>query len=298
MPSPGDLGHLFHAHPPLKRWAFLFRPAGRDWSNRIALQCCVMTRPRLIFAVFLAFYALSLSGQNKNTCDYVVKNVWFESTNGLSSEQLQKLHNLVEGRCYDSVDSVSVSKYVYDQLRQWGYRKVEVYDPAKLQVLDDSVHPALISFVIDFRVNDLTICPAVQPRDTGYGDALALRENLERNGVEVWCVSHSKMARSFDGQRDAALFITSQGRFQALFFAPEEGLQKLVITSNYHDGWYAYTFSGTPRWQSQGTVTMKRPWYFMCSGNRLFITGSMQLAAHLESIFGPAGAQSRLCKRP
>jgi hypothetical protein len=102
------------------------------------------------------------------------------------------------------------------------------------------------------------------------------------------------MAHVFEGQTDAALFITEQGRFEALFFPQEERLQKLLITSDYHDGWYNYTFSGTPRWlPGNQTVTMRKPQYTVRSGNRLFMLGSMPLAARLESIFGAAGSDSR-----
>lgn len=89
-----------------------------------------------------------------STCDYIVKKVWFESASGLTSAQLQKLHSLVEGRCYDPAKPDAVSKYVYDQLRQWGYRKVKVNDPDRFQVVDESVHPSPVTFVVDFRVND------------------------------------------------------------------------------------------------------------------------------------------------
>ena len=201
-----------------------------------------MSRLRVIFTVFAVFSALSLSGQDKNTCGYIVKKVWFESASGLTSEEIQKLHNLVEGRCYDPAQPSFLSTAVYDELRQWGYRKIEVYDPDKFQILDKNVHPSPITFVIDFRVDDLTECPAIQPTDAGYDDAMALRDDLERNGVEVWCAGRSKVAHVFDGERDAALIVTSQGRLEALFFPPEEGLRKLVVTSNYHDGLYAYTF--------------------------------------------------------
>ena len=263
------------------------------------LEYCAVPRLGLIVAVLLAFSTLSLSGQDKSTCNFVIKKVWFESASGLTSEQLQKLHNLVEGRCYDPAEPSSISNAVFDQLRQWGYRKAKVYDPDKFRVVDQSVHPSLIALVVDFQVNDLTACPAVEPRDAGYEDAMALREVLERNGIEVWCVGRSKMAHVFEGQLDAALFVTAQGRFEALFFPPEEELENLLITSDYHEGWYAYTFAGTPRWQPENqTLTMKRPDYFVRSRSRLFMTGNEELAARLESILGPVGSESRSVKSP
>ena len=128
---------------------------------------------------------------------------------------------------------------------------------------------------------------------------MALRDVLARNGVEVWCVGRSKMEHVFEGQLDAALFATAQGRFEALFFPPEETLQNLVIRPGYEEGWYAYTFSGTPRWlPGNQAVTMKRPEYFVRSGNRLFMSGDTELAARLESIFGPAGSELQSAKKP
>jgi len=128
---------------------------------------------------------------------------------------------------------------------------------------------------------------------------MALRQLLEENGIEVWCVGRSKMYRAFEGQLDAALFITAQGRFEALFFPPQETFQNLVIASDYKDGWYAYTFSGKPRWQAANqTVIMKSPWYVVRARNRLFMTGKMPLAARLESIFGLAGSESRAANKP
>jgi len=203
------------------------------YRRRIALKCYAMPRFGRIAAVLLVFPALYLSGQDKNTCNFVVQKVRFESAGGLTSEQREKLRDLVIGQCYDPVRPGSVGEYIQDQLRRWGYRKVEVYDLEKFQVLDDSVYPSLITLFIDLRVNDPSArhaCPALEPRNAGYEDAMAVREVLTRNGVEVWCVAHSKMQGFFEGQLDAAVFATAQGRFEALFFPHEETLQNLLIT--------------------------------------------------------------------
>jgi hypothetical protein len=270
-----------------------------DITQGFALKSYPMPRRALIVAVIVGFFSVVSTAQDQHACDYVIKKVWFESASGLTSEQVQKLHNLVEGRCYDPAKPSSVSKAIYDELRQWGYRQVEVYDPDKFHVQNDSVHPTPITFVVDFRVNDLTTCPAIQPKDAGYEDAMAIHGILERNGVEVWCVGRSKMAHVFEGQIDAALFVTAKGRFEALFFPQEQKLQRLVITSEYHEGWYAYTFSGAPKWLPENqTVTTKRPWYIVRSGDWLFMTGKMQLAAHLESIFGPAASELGAATHP
>ena len=133
--------------------------------RRIALKCYAMPRLGRIAAVLLVFPAVYLSGQDKNTCNFVVQKVRFESAGGLTSEQREKLRDLVIGKCYDPTRVGSVGQYVQDQLRQWGYRKVEVYDLEKFQVLDDSVHPSPITLFIDLRVDDPTAwhaCPAVK----------------------------------------------------------------------------------------------------------------------------------------
>ncbi|HEX8896659.1 MAG TPA: hypothetical protein VF783_25315, partial [Terriglobales bacterium] len=146
-----------------------------------------MQRLGLIAAVFVAFSTLSLSGQGQNGCNFAVQKVRYESAGGLTSEQREKLRDLVIGQCYDPARPGPVGEYIQEQLRQWGYRKIDVHDLEKFQVLDDSVRPSLITLFIDLRVSDLSAwrnCPAVEPRDAGYDDAMALREVLARNGVE------------------------------------------------------------------------------------------------------------------
>ncbi len=109
-----------------------------------------MMRWALLFTVFVAFSAPYLTGQNKDTCTYVVKEVSFENTKGLTSEQVERLRGLVVGRCYDPVESEFISQYVYEQLREWGYCKATVYAPNYFRVLDRNIHPSPIAVAIDF----------------------------------------------------------------------------------------------------------------------------------------------------
>ena len=109
----------------MKRWAFL-----------LALT-----------VVFTAAYAI---GEDDTPCAYVVKQVSFENTNGLTPEQVEVLRTQVLGRCYGDAKSLPISTYVYDQLLEWGYRKASVYEPEGYRVLDVSTHPTPIAFAIDF----------------------------------------------------------------------------------------------------------------------------------------------------
>ena len=111
-----------------------------------------MRRFAAYLAVFLVASMLSLNSQDKGACSYVVKEVSFENSTGLTTDQLATLKKLVIGRCYDPGNGIFFSDGVYEQLRLWGYRKATVYDPNKFHVLDSSLHPSPIAVVVDFRL--------------------------------------------------------------------------------------------------------------------------------------------------
>ena len=111
-----------------------------------------MMRLALLLTVFVAFSAPYVAGQDKGPCTYVVKEVSFENTSGLTPDQVEKLRAVVVGRCYDPVQGVYISQYVYDQLREWGYCKPTVYDPNDFRILDRNAHPSPIAVTVDFRL--------------------------------------------------------------------------------------------------------------------------------------------------
>lgn len=112
-----------------------------------------MMRWAVLFTLLFSFFALCATGEDKSPCTYVIKDVAFENTKGLTSEQVEKLRAQIVGRCYDPAMSAPVSTYVYDQLREWGYREASVYEPSGFRIEDQSMHPAPISFAIDFRLS-------------------------------------------------------------------------------------------------------------------------------------------------
>ena len=102
----------------------------------------------------MMFLSVSLSGQDKVTCNYVVKEVSFENPAGLTVDQLTALRKLVIGQCYKPANAMYIGERVYDQLRLWGYCKAKVYDPDKFRVLDADIQPSPIAVVVDFQLTD------------------------------------------------------------------------------------------------------------------------------------------------
>jgi hypothetical protein len=108
----------------------------------------------LVFAAFLTFLTLPLIGQDQDkvACNYIVKEVSFENSTGLTVDQLTTLRKLVIGQCYEPANAMFISGRVYDQLRLWGYCKARVDDPNKFHVLDPNLQPSPIAVVVDFQL--------------------------------------------------------------------------------------------------------------------------------------------------
>jgi hypothetical protein len=104
------------------------------------------------FAACVSLLSVYAGGQEKVNCPYVVAKVSFEDPSGLTGEQLEKLRTLAMGRCYDPVNAVFFSQYLYEELQEWGCCKPTVYDPNTFQVLDSSIHPSPIAVTLDFRL--------------------------------------------------------------------------------------------------------------------------------------------------
>jgi hypothetical protein len=113
-----------------------------------------MRRFALVLAAFLMLLTVFLSGQDRVTCNYIVKEVSFENSAGLTVDQLTALRKLVIGQRYDPDNAMFIGERVYDQLRLWGYCKAKVYDPDKFRVLDADIQPSPIAVVVDFELTD------------------------------------------------------------------------------------------------------------------------------------------------
>ena len=81
----------------------------------------------------------------------IVKKVSFENPLGLSSAQKGKLNRVLMNRCFDGPDGASLSEAIYQQLWEFGYKKLFVHDPI-IRVLGKNLRPAPVSVTIDFAL--------------------------------------------------------------------------------------------------------------------------------------------------
>src|SRR5690242_4493081 len=82
------------------------------------------------------------------------------------------------------------------------------------------------------------------PTDSGYSDAMALADVLQRAGIRIALVGRSKFA-GFLGQTRAASFDTDHGRFAVLFFHEPDGAERVHWDVAKHAKTYRYTFHWT-----------------------------------------------------
>jgi hypothetical protein len=124
--------------------------------------------------------------------------------------------------------------------------------------------------------------------DPVYEPAMELAQELRRRGFVVKCVVRSQRHDEFDGQAGAAVFLTDQGRFDALFLTPPQRLDGLVIAERRERGRYIYNFEGRPTpWRPGDEFNSARPVYFVKDAHRLFIVGDEAFAARLRRAFAP-----------
>ncbi len=112
-----------------------------------------MNRNSVVVGILVLAASLVGQAQEEKNCKYVVKQVSFEHSSRLTEQQLTTLRTRAIGKCYDELDTGSISNDVYRQLRSWGYRKPTVYDPSKFRVLNSAITPSPVSIAIDFRLS-------------------------------------------------------------------------------------------------------------------------------------------------
>jgi len=110
------------------------------------------------------------------------------------------------------------------------------------------------------------------PTDSGYEDAMALADVLQRAGIKIALVGRSKFA-GFLGQGRAASFDTDRGRFAVLLFREPDGAERVHWDVEHHTGKYRYTF----RWSEAGRARTYHedfdgPQRFLTSGSWFLIT--------------------------
>src|SRR5579859_3275961 len=82
--------------------------------------------------------------------------------------------------------------------------------------------------------------------DPAYEEAMKLKEQLDRQGIEVVCVLPSKSVRIFEGQLGAAFYRTSIGVIDVMFMSESKDFEVRVVETR-KDGRYLYSFEGKPR---------------------------------------------------
>jgi len=117
--------------------------------------------------------------------------------------------------------------------------------------------------------------------DRAYEQAMKLKANLERQGIEVICVLPSKLVNMFEGQLGAAFYRTSVGILDVMFMPASVDFQIRVVETK-KDGRYLYTFEGTPR-AITGLWDANRPSYFIQVHNVMFTTDDQRAAQKLKS---------------
>jgi hypothetical protein len=110
--------------------------------------------------------------------------------------------------------------------------------------------------------------------DSGYADAMALADVLQRAGIRIALVGRSKFAGFLDQGR-AASFDTDHGRFAVLFFHDPDGAERVHWDVERRGKAYRYTF----HWSEAGRARTYRedfggPQLFLGSGPWFLITWS------------------------
>jgi hypothetical protein len=122
--------------------------------------------------------------------------------------------------------------------------------------------------------------------DSAYTQAMKLKTDLKRQGIDVICVLPSKLANMFPGQLGAAFYRTSVGVIDVMFM-PESVEFRVRVVETKKDGRYLYTFEGkphanTPVWDSN------RPSYFIQVHHIMFTTDDERVAQKLKTSSQPS----------
>ena len=79
------------------------------------------------------------------------------------------------------------------------------------------------------------------PTDSGYADAMAFADLLQRAGIRIAGVARSKLA-GFLGRPGAASFATDRGRFAVVFFPEPDGAERVTWEVKKQGALYRHTF--------------------------------------------------------
>ncbi len=134
-----------------------------------------------------------------------------------------------------------------------------------------------------------TPCPLpaalIAPGQPAYQDAMALKKNVESQGLIVRCIFETKFSSEFlDWKRNPPLstsegetcFRTNLGDLEVLFMWKPRTFSELTIKERRKGGWYVYSYSGMsdvwPR-NIKEQASKERTYYFQHDNYLLSVGG-------------------------
>jgi hypothetical protein len=121
--------------------------------------------------------------------------------------------------------------------------------------------------------------------DPAFEEAMKLKENLSRQGIEVTCVLPSKVVGMFEGQLGAASYRTTVGNIEVMFLRPSTEFE-IHVVERKQDGRYLYSFEGkrpsnVPVWDAS------HPCFFVQFHNAMFTANDERMAQRLKALVRP-----------
>jgi hypothetical protein len=83
----------------------------------------------------------------------------------------------------------------------------------------------------------------------------------------------------FRSQQGAAVFLTDQGDFEALFLPNNDTFDSVESIESRENGRFLYSFLGSPSPTSPHPINSAHAMYFVKHANQFFITSDSELAA-------------------
>lgn len=139
----------------------------------------------------------------------------------------------------------------------------------------------------------------IAPDQPAYQDAMALKQNLESQGLTVRCIFETKFSSQFLDRTSAvprstiegeACIRTNLGDLSVLFMWKPRTFSELSIKESRKRGWYVYSYSGmTDVWPHniKHSGSKDRTYYFRHDNYLLSAVGEKQRAAVEAALHQP-----------
>jgi hypothetical protein len=118
--------------------------------------------------------------------------------------------------------------------------------------------------------------------DRAYEEAMKLKEQFDRQGIEVTCVLPSKLIGMFESQLGAAFYRTTVGVIDVMFL-PESRDFEVRVVETIKGGRYLYSFEGKPHANTQ-VWDASHQCFFIQSHNYMLTTDDQELAQRLRAV--------------